>query len=75
MNSERVFVLRLWLEPQSDGSGAWRGSVLNPTSGRRRYFTNPEQLSGFLLALDLDWPFEADESSPMDHPEHPRRIE
>lgn len=62
----RVFVVRLWLEPQSDGSGAWRASVLNPTSRRRRYFTDPERLSHFLLDIDPNWPFDPDEATQQD---------
>ena len=67
MNSTaRVFVVRLWLEPRADGSGAWRASVLNPQSQRRRYFTDPEALSHFLQEFDLNWPFDPDEPPPSD---------
>jgi hypothetical protein len=63
MNVDRVLVLRFWLEPQEDGAGAWRASVLNPVSRQRRYFTDPEDLSQYLLELDPNWPLEPDEPS------------
>ncbi len=69
MNADRVLVLRFWLEPQADGAGAWRASVLNPVSRQRRYFTDPEHLSQYLLELDPNWPLEPDEPAQND----PRR--
>jgi hypothetical protein len=65
MKAERVFVVRLWLEPQLDGSGAWRASVLTPVNGARRYFTEPSRLTQFLL--DPDWPLEPIDFSPNEH--------
>jgi hypothetical protein len=73
MNAERVLVLRLWLEPQVDGVGAWRASVLNPMSGQRRYFTDPEYLTRFLLEIDPTWPIDPEDYDTPDTPEHAQR--
>ena len=47
-----VFVLRCWLEPQMGGADAWRASVYDLRDQRRRYFSDPADLSEFLTDLE-----------------------
>lgn len=49
-NAPRTFIIRLWLEPQSEGSGEWRGSVDFVQSGERFYF---QSVDGLKQRLDL----------------------
>lgn len=57
----RVFVLRLWREPEGGSVGAWRASLLNPVSRTRHFFSDPDQLRAYLSELDLQWPDEETE--------------
>jgi hypothetical protein len=48
-----VYVVRVWLEPTSDGLGVWRASVTDTNTKEKNYFSEPSQLSRFLTALEL----------------------
>lgn len=44
----RIFVLRMWTEPDG-AAGRWRASLRDPRSGDRRYFDDPALLLAFLV--------------------------
>jgi hypothetical protein len=50
----KVFVVRLWEEPQIANSSVWRASIHHPESGQRWYFSGPNELANFLLEAGLD---------------------
>jgi hypothetical protein len=45
----KVFVVRLWAEPNQASSSVWRASVHHPESGQRWHFSQPTDLAAFLL--------------------------
>jgi hypothetical protein len=48
----KVFVVRLWAEPQAASSSLWRASIHHPETGQRWYFSRPRELANFLLEAD-----------------------
>jgi hypothetical protein len=48
----KVFVVRLWEEPQAASSSVWRASIHHPETGQRWYFSRPRELANFLLEAD-----------------------
>jgi hypothetical protein len=50
----KVFVVRLWEEPQTASPSVWRASVHHPESGLRWHFSGPNELAQFLLETDSD---------------------
>jgi hypothetical protein len=40
----------MWLPEQTDGDPQWRGSVLEVTSGRRFFVTQPRDIADFIAA-------------------------
>jgi hypothetical protein len=53
----RVYVLRLWQEPEYlTGGGAWRVSLFSPVRRQSRFFSDVFQLCRYLQDLDPTWP-------------------
>ncbi len=52
--STELFVVRVWREPQSEGSFEWRGRVQHMVSGETRYFRDWQALVTFLDAMLSD---------------------
>ena len=50
----KVFVVRLWAEPQAANSSIWRASVHHPESGQRWYFSRSTELANFLLEAESE---------------------
>jgi hypothetical protein len=50
----KVFVVRLWAEPQAASSSVWRASIHHPETGQRWYFSRPTELANFLLEAGPD---------------------
>jgi hypothetical protein len=50
----KVFVVRLWAEPQAASSSVWRASVHHPETGQRWYFSRPTDLANFLLEAESE---------------------
>jgi hypothetical protein len=50
----KVFVLRLWEEPQTAQTSVWRASIHHPNSGQRWHFSQPQQLTKFLTQAPRD---------------------
>lgn len=51
MNPRRrdvTFLVRMWLPEDSDGDAQWRGSVLEVTSGKRFFVTQPRDVADFI---------------------------
>ncbi len=51
MNPRRqdvTFLVRMWLPERTDGDAQWRGSVLEVTSGRRFFVTQPGDVADFI---------------------------
>jgi hypothetical protein len=48
----KVFVVRLWAEPQTASPSVWRASVHHPETGQRWYFSRPTELANFLLEAE-----------------------
>lgn len=44
-----VYIVRLWLEPSTQGPDVWRASATDTASNERHYFASPDALSSFLL--------------------------
>ena len=44
---ERVFLVRMWIEPNDV---TWRGSVQDVTSGRRLYVSSPSEIADFIAS-------------------------
>lgn len=59
MHTYGVFVVRIWLESGSEGTGVWRATVTDTASKEKYYFVEPNALSDFLLAKDVTQPFRA----------------
>lgn len=49
---ERVFVIRMWTDGDAVVRGAWRGSIQDVASGRKRYVTAAHEIADF-VALRL----------------------
>jgi hypothetical protein len=45
---ERVFIVRMWLEPESTASPVWRGSIHDIGTDLKRYVTAPEEAAEFI---------------------------
>jgi hypothetical protein len=45
---ERVFVVRMWLEPESTAPPVWRGSIHDIATDSKRYVTGPEEAAEFI---------------------------
>ena len=45
---ERVFVVRMWLEPESTAPPMWRGSIHDVAADLKRYVTGPEEAAEFI---------------------------
>lgn len=45
-----TFLVRMWLPEQTDGDAQWRGSILEVTSGRRFFVTQPADVADFIAA-------------------------
>ena len=45
----KIFVVRLWEEPQAASLSLWRASIHHPETGQRWYFSRPTELANFLL--------------------------
>lgn len=45
---ERVFVVRMWLEPSVARPRAWRGSVQDVASGNKLFVTAPAEIADFI---------------------------
>lgn len=53
----RVYVLRLWQEPEGlEGAGIWRVSLFSPVRRQSRFFSDVSQLCRYLQDLDPTWP-------------------
>ena len=53
----RVYVMRLWQEPDSlTGVSAWRASLFSPVRRRSRFFSDVAQLCVYLQELNPTWP-------------------
>ncbi|HZY98851.1 MAG TPA: hypothetical protein VFE36_04720 [Candidatus Baltobacteraceae bacterium] len=53
MNPKRqdaTFLVRMWRSEESDGRAQWRGSILEVTSGRRFFVTQPHDVADFIAA-------------------------
>jgi hypothetical protein len=50
----KVFVVRLWEEPQAASLSVWRASIHHPETGQRWYFSRPTELANFLLEAGPD---------------------
>jgi hypothetical protein len=50
--TRHIFVVRVWREAGGEQAGQWRGSVEQPATGQRFYFTALEELADF-IALRL----------------------
>lgn len=61
MKSKRqdaTFLVRMWLSEETDGDAQWRGSVVEVTSGRRFFVTQPGEVADFIatrLAESRAW--------------------
>jgi len=52
MNPKRrdaTFLVRMWLAEEAEGA-QWRGSVLEVTSGKRFFVTQPRDVADFIAA-------------------------
>jgi len=56
-----IFIVRIWLEPNQDGPGRWRASVLDPGTHERQYFSRPNELAQFWLEASPLWPLPSKE--------------
>ena len=45
---ERVFVVRMWLEPDSTSPPVWRGSIHDVAADLKRYVTGPDEAAEFI---------------------------
>ena len=45
---ERLFIVRMWLEPDSTTPPAWRGSIHDVAADLKRYVTGPEEAAEFI---------------------------
>ncbi len=45
---ERVFLVRMWLEPGSARGNAWRGSIQDVRNGRKLFVTAPGEIADFI---------------------------
>jgi len=51
MNPKRqdvMFVVRMWLPEETDAEAQWRGSVLEVSSGKRFFVTQPRDVADFI---------------------------
>lgn len=52
MSDERIsFVVRLWLEPGSEGERRWRGHIQHVQSGKDLYFYDLRRMMEFLAEV------------------------
>jgi hypothetical protein len=53
LGNELVFVIRMWLRADIDGSEAdeWRGSIEQLGSGRKLYVSNPSDIAEFVTTI------------------------
>lgn len=45
---EATFLVRMWLAEEPDGGAEWRGSVVEVTSGRRLFVSQPRDVADFI---------------------------
>jgi hypothetical protein len=45
---ERLFIVRMWLEPDSTTPPMWRGSIHDVAADLKRYVTGPEEAAEFI---------------------------
>ena len=71
---ERMFVVRIWWEPSSQGD-AWRASLTNANNQQRHYFGLPDDLARFLLQPNpsMHESLEPDGVSVRSQPGHPEK--
>jgi hypothetical protein len=50
----KIFVVRLWAEPQAASPSVWRASIHHPETGQRWYFSHPSELANFLLEAESE---------------------